>query len=251
MSDVPETRLSLLLRLRDRGDSDAWTRFVDLYGPLVYGLARRHGLGDADAADRMQEVLLAVARGVESYDARRGPFRNWLYTVTMNKLRSFWKSRRSDPDHDYDAALRESDPEHYATRAAPDADTDSDARSLTAERRHRCGAERHAAVPARGAWRAVHHRGHVPSDRRAGRCRLSRRGAHDRPLEHVDDSDGGRQQRGGRGRHQWPHLPDRRPAVSERSGDASQTGVAALGHRRRLRLRHPGADARRDRGGER
>jgi RNA polymerase sigma-70 factor (ECF subfamily) len=98
MSDAPETRLSLLLRLRDYGDNEAWTRFVDLYGPLVYGLARRHGLSDADAADRMQEVLLAVARGVQRYDAGRGPFRKWLYTVTMNKLRSFWKSRRSDPD---------------------------------------------------------------------------------------------------------------------------------------------------------
>ncbi|MFL5340497.1 MAG: sigma-70 family RNA polymerase sigma factor [Gemmataceae bacterium] len=96
MSDVPETRLSLLLRLRDRADGDAWTRFVDLYGPLVYGLARRHGLGDADAADRMQEVLLALARGVERYDAGRGPFRKWLFTVTMNKLRTFWKSSRHD-----------------------------------------------------------------------------------------------------------------------------------------------------------
>jgi RNA polymerase sigma factor (sigma-70 family) len=97
MSDAPETRLSLLLRLRDRDDRDAWTRFVDLYGPLVYGLARRHGLGDADAADRMQEVLLALARGVERYDSDRGPFRKWLFTVTMNKVRSFWKQQRQAP----------------------------------------------------------------------------------------------------------------------------------------------------------
>jgi RNA polymerase sigma-70 factor (ECF subfamily) len=96
MSDAPDTRLSLLIRLRDRGDADAWTRFVDLYGPLVYGLARRQGLSDADAADRMQEVLLAVARGVERYDAGRGPFRKWLYAVAMNKVRSFWKQRRHD-----------------------------------------------------------------------------------------------------------------------------------------------------------
>src|SRR5262245_13557971 len=104
MSDVPETRLSLLLRLRDRNDTVAWSRFVDLYGPLVYGLARRHGLSDADAADRMQEVLLSLARGVERYDADRGPFRRWLYTVTMNKLRSFWKQRRRDPESVADLA---------------------------------------------------------------------------------------------------------------------------------------------------
>jgi RNA polymerase sigma factor (sigma-70 family) len=98
MREVPETRLSLLLRLRDRGDEGAWSRFVDLYGPLVYGQARRLGLSDADAADRMQEVLMAVARGVERYDAGRGPFRKWLYTVTMNKLRSFWKKRSREPE---------------------------------------------------------------------------------------------------------------------------------------------------------
>src|SRR5439155_25869693 len=96
MSDTPETRLSLLIRLRNRDDGEAWSRFVDVYGPLVYGQARRHGLSDADAADRMQEVLLAVARGVERYDAGRGPFRKWLYAVAMNKVRSFWKQRRHD-----------------------------------------------------------------------------------------------------------------------------------------------------------
>jgi RNA polymerase sigma-70 factor (ECF subfamily) len=112
MRDSPETRLSLLLRLRDRADDEAWSRFVDLYGPLVYGQARRAGLSDADAADRMQEVLLAVARGVERYDAGRGPFRKWLYTVTMNKLRSFWKKRSREPES--------ADPVEIADRADPD-----------------------------------------------------------------------------------------------------------------------------------
>lgn len=97
MPELPDTRMSLLLRLRDRDDDVAWARFVDLYGPLVYGHARRHGLSDADAADRMQDVLLAVARGVERYDRDRGPFRKWLFTVTMNKLRSFWRQRRNAP----------------------------------------------------------------------------------------------------------------------------------------------------------
>lgn len=104
MGDSPETRLSLLIRLRDRSDLEAWSRFVDLYGPLIYGHARRYGLSDADAADRMQEVLLAIARGVERYDASRGPFRKWLYTVTMNKLRSFWKQRERRPETSPDLA---------------------------------------------------------------------------------------------------------------------------------------------------
>src|SRR5262245_27086471 len=93
MSDAPTTRITLLCRLRDRGDQAAWERFVDLYGPLVYQLARRHGVREADSADLMQEVLLAVARGVERYDRARGPFRKWLYVVAMNKIRNFQSSR--------------------------------------------------------------------------------------------------------------------------------------------------------------
>jgi RNA polymerase sigma-70 factor (ECF subfamily) len=54
----------LLLRIRDAQDDRAWTQFVEIYGPLVYGYARQHGLQDADAADLLQEVLRSVARSV-------------------------------------------------------------------------------------------------------------------------------------------------------------------------------------------
>ena len=40
MGDVLLTRASLLVRLRDPADGDAWRQFVALYGGLVYGFAR-------------------------------------------------------------------------------------------------------------------------------------------------------------------------------------------------------------------
>jgi RNA polymerase sigma-70 factor (ECF subfamily) len=91
MSDAPATRLSLLVRLRDARDDGAWSQFVDLYAPLVFGFARKHGLQDADAADLTQDVLLAVSGGIRrlDYDPRRGSFRGWLFTVARNKLRNF------------------------------------------------------------------------------------------------------------------------------------------------------------------
>src|SRR5690348_17125338 len=61
MIDSPETRASLLVRIRDGRDTEAWQQFIQLYAPLVYGFARRRGLQDADAADLMQEVLRSVA----------------------------------------------------------------------------------------------------------------------------------------------------------------------------------------------
>jgi RNA polymerase sigma-70 factor (ECF subfamily) len=91
MSETPATRLSLLVRLCDARDDDAWSQFVELYAPLVYGFARKHGLQDADAADLTQDVLQAVSGGIRrlDYDPRRGSFRGWLFTVVRNKLRNF------------------------------------------------------------------------------------------------------------------------------------------------------------------
>ncbi len=88
MADFPQTRASLLLRLRDPQDEVAWKEFVELYAPLVYGYARRQGLQDADAADLCQDVLTAVAGAVSrlEYDATRGAFRNWLFTIVRRKL---------------------------------------------------------------------------------------------------------------------------------------------------------------------
>src|SRR5262245_64438036 len=55
MGESPTTQLSLLARIRDVRDAQAWGEFVDIYAPLVYRLARRHGLQDADAADLAQD----------------------------------------------------------------------------------------------------------------------------------------------------------------------------------------------------
>jgi RNA polymerase sigma-70 factor (ECF subfamily) len=91
MSDAPATRPSLLVRLCDARDDLAWSQFVDVYAPLVYGFARKRGLQDADAADLTQDVLRAVSGGIRrlDYDPRRGSFRGWLFTVVRNKLRNF------------------------------------------------------------------------------------------------------------------------------------------------------------------
>jgi RNA polymerase sigma-70 factor (ECF subfamily) len=91
MAEIPATRASLLLRLRDPRDEAAWAQFVDLYGPVIYGYLRKQGLQDADAADLCQDALGAVAGAVGrlDYDPARGAFRNWLFTVVRRKLWSW------------------------------------------------------------------------------------------------------------------------------------------------------------------
>ena len=50
MTPSDATRPSLLVRIRDPRDREAWGQFVEIYAPLVYEMARRRGLQDADAA---------------------------------------------------------------------------------------------------------------------------------------------------------------------------------------------------------
>lgn len=93
MTSNPPTRPTLLFRIRDARDQEAWGRFIDLYAPLVYGFLRKRGLQDADSADLTQDVLRQVAVAAKSleYDARHGSFRGWLFTVVQNRLVDHWR----------------------------------------------------------------------------------------------------------------------------------------------------------------
>ena len=71
MTDSPATRQSLLVRLRNPRDGQAWAEFVAIYTPLIDRLAQANGLQSADAADLAQEVFRAVARATRPL--RPGP----------------------------------------------------------------------------------------------------------------------------------------------------------------------------------
>jgi len=109
MTDPPSTRPSLLVRLRDAHDGDAWRQFVQLYAPLVYRFARRHRLQDADAADLTQDVLRAVSTAMArlEYDPRRGSFRGWLFTLAHHKLCDFLTRRQRQAQGSGDSATHE------------------------------------------------------------------------------------------------------------------------------------------------
>lgn len=85
---MDRTSVSLLERLTQPDQSDAWRRFVDLYTPLIYYWARRVGQQPEDCADLVQEVLAVVVQRLPDfrYDPQQS-FRSWLRTVTINKWR--------------------------------------------------------------------------------------------------------------------------------------------------------------------
>lgn len=118
-----ETSASLLERVRTQPDAASWKRLVDLYTPLLEGWLRRNGVTHNDVDDLVQEVMETLVREIPNfhYDPERGSFRAWLRTITVNRLRMFWRSRRTTPlatgDSDFAKKLDElEDPDSALTR---------------------------------------------------------------------------------------------------------------------------------------
>ncbi|HWE36242.1 MAG TPA: sigma-70 family RNA polymerase sigma factor [Isosphaeraceae bacterium] len=109
MEVTPSTRASLLVRLRDPRDEPAWDEFVAIYTPLVYRVARRRGLQDADANDLVQDVLRAVAGAIGRWDPdpERGSFRAWLFHIARNLTVNFLTRQANHPRGTGDSAVRE------------------------------------------------------------------------------------------------------------------------------------------------
>jgi RNA polymerase sigma factor (sigma-70 family) len=88
MSPPSATHLSLLWRVRDTSDCDAWAEFAERYRDSLLRFCRGQGLQQADAEDVVQVVLAGLARSMPSfaYSPERGRFRDYLYRCTRNAI---------------------------------------------------------------------------------------------------------------------------------------------------------------------
>src|SRR5438034_2400969 len=82
------TRATLIDRLKDWQDQSTWQEFFDTYWKLIYGVARKAGLTDAEAQDVVQETMFSVARHMPTfkYDPAIGSFKAWLLNMTRWRL---------------------------------------------------------------------------------------------------------------------------------------------------------------------
>lgn len=98
MSQFPETNHSLVARVKNLGDGASWVEFMGIYQPVVYRMAKRRGLQDADAHDVMQQVFVSVAGAIQRWESRDDlpPFRAWLTTITKNAISKALSRRPRD-----------------------------------------------------------------------------------------------------------------------------------------------------------
>ena len=98
MSEFPETDPSLIDRVKDMSDGASWLEFMRIYQPVVYRMARRRGMQDADAQDVSQQVFTSISRSLASWHPAtdQPPFRAWLSTIVRNAVTTALTRRRPD-----------------------------------------------------------------------------------------------------------------------------------------------------------
>jgi RNA polymerase sigma-70 factor (ECF subfamily) len=94
-TDSVVTRESLLARLKDWGDQDSWRTFFETYWKLIYAVAIRSGLSEAEAQDAVQETVLSVAKKMHefNYDRKTGSFKSWLLQLTRWRILGQFRKR--------------------------------------------------------------------------------------------------------------------------------------------------------------
>jgi RNA polymerase sigma-70 factor (ECF subfamily) len=92
------TEPSLLERLRQANDGAAWSEFVHLYTPLLYGWARRAGLSEDETADLLQDVFATLLRELPRFEYQPDKsFRGWMRTILLNRWRTLQRRRSPRP----------------------------------------------------------------------------------------------------------------------------------------------------------
>jgi RNA polymerase sigma-70 factor, ECF subfamily len=74
------------------GDVAAWRVLYETHLPVVYRVARRMAVPDADFGDLCQEVFLRIHRGLARFrgDAQ---FSTWLYRITLHEIARAGRAR--------------------------------------------------------------------------------------------------------------------------------------------------------------
>jgi RNA polymerase sigma factor (sigma-70 family) len=91
-----QTRTTLLHRLKNWQDQSSWQEFFDNYWRLIYGVARKAGLNDAEAQDVVQETMISLAKNMPAFKYNRdaGSFKGWLLKLTRWRIVDQQRKRR-------------------------------------------------------------------------------------------------------------------------------------------------------------
>ncbi len=103
------TRSTLLMRLKDRTDADAWETFASLYRPLIVSYALSRQLSVADSEDVAQQCTQAVLEKIDGYE-HLSSFKAWLRAIADHKIIDQFRRNRRQVQGDTAFWLAQSEP---------------------------------------------------------------------------------------------------------------------------------------------
>jgi RNA polymerase sigma factor (sigma-70 family) len=109
LTDLAPTRHSLVRRMKNLDDQESWQDFFNTYWKLIYSVARRAGLNDAEAQDAVQETVLTVTRNIGNFKvgAEHGSFRGWLLHITRWRINDQFRKRPPASTQEQDPSAAE------------------------------------------------------------------------------------------------------------------------------------------------
>lgn len=121
--DLVPTRYSLLSRLQDWGDQESWRVFFDTYWRLIYSVALKAGLTQAEAEEVVQETIICVAKNIQKFKRDRGlgSFKGWLRNLTRWRIADQLEKRTGLSRGEADGAARKYQPLENIPDPADDA----------------------------------------------------------------------------------------------------------------------------------
>ena len=123
---LDEAAEDALVRRHARGEAGAFAQLVSMIQSRIYGYLVRCGASPADRDDLFQEILVKIDRGARTHPPT-GPARPWLYTITVNTVRSHFRKKKV-------RRVMHLDPETGAREADPGASPEAHAEARTLAR---------------------------------------------------------------------------------------------------------------------
>ena len=103
------TRITLISRLKNRTDEQAWLEFDKTYRPYIAGILIRMEFTNHDIQDIQQNVMLKAWDKLSEfhYDKSKGKFRHWIASITINTAKNLIRknSRLSNAIKDKETLL--------------------------------------------------------------------------------------------------------------------------------------------------
>ena len=94
------TRKSIIEKLGDWEDQEAWNRFHQTYWRVIYAFAKQSGLTNEEAMDVVQETVLSVAKQFRNgqFNREAGTFKSWLRNLTRWRVADQFRKRKAQID---------------------------------------------------------------------------------------------------------------------------------------------------------